>query len=83
MASCGTILLTLRLPSSRHLGLALQWLLERPAQMKAAMLKAPANGNIMFDTSVMPKLTGEGSKRMAGGRGARAGHAEPWNSCGG
>lgn len=35
--------------------------------MRAAMLKPAGNPNVMFDTSVLPKLTGAaGAKRLAG-----------------
>lgn len=48
----------------------MQWLLDRPKTMKAAMLKPPGEPNVVFDTSVLPKLTGAaGAKRMAGERG--------------
>ena len=52
----------------------MQWLLDRPKTMKAAMLKPPGEPNVVFDTSVLPKLTGAaGAKRMAGERGVGGG----------
>ena len=52
---------------------ASQWLLDRPKAMKAAMLKPGGDGNAMLDTSVLPKLTAQGGKRLAGGRAGWAG----------
>ncbi|KAI3433414.1 hypothetical protein D9Q98_003229 [Chlorella vulgaris] len=43
-----------------------QWLLERPRLMKEGMLKAAGDHNTVLDTSVLPKLTGQGGKRLAG-----------------
>lgn len=50
-------------------GVPPQWLLDRPQAMKAAMLKPPGSDNVMFDSSVVPKLTagpGDGVRRLAG-----------------
>jgi hypothetical protein len=43
-----------------------QWLLERPRLMKEGMLKAAGDHNTVLDTSVLPKLTGQGGKKLAG-----------------
>ena len=53
----------------------MQWLVDRPRLMRQAMLKPPGHNNIMFDTSVVQKLTQPGAKRLAGaaGRAARVG----------
>lgn len=48
---------------------SMQWLAERPQAMMAAMLKPPGSDNVMFDTSVAPKLTAGpagGVRRLAG-----------------
>lgn len=48
---------------------SLQWLLERPLAMQAAMLKPAGQPNAMLDTSVLPKLCGgEGRVHLAGAR---------------
>ena len=49
-----------------HPRACLQWLLERPQAMQAGMVKDPADSNVVFDASVMPKLVQPGAKRLAG-----------------
>lgn len=88
MLSCLALPALPSAPSAPMLFGAAQWLLDRPNLMKAAMLRSPTDRNLMFDSSMVPKLTagpGPGSgKRLAGGWAAGCWEAVgKWVACAG